>query len=271
MSSQRGEEKGLLFQLKRFSIHDGPGIRTTVFMKGCPLSCEWCHNPEGQAPGRELMVYPGRCISCGRCDAVCPEGAVISCTETDLTSCTACGNCTEVCFSGARMLAGIEMTASEVVAEASRDLPFFEDSGGGITFSGGEPLFQPRFLRDMLTLCRERGINTCVDTCGYCDWEELEETAALTDCFLYDLKLMDDVAHVEYTGVSNAPVLDNLGRLCDIHRDVVVRMALIPGRTDSGENRTAIEAFVHGLPGSRRIELLPYHDTWRGKLYRLGR
>jgi len=271
MVCDAGEETGLLFQLKRFSLHDGPGIRTTVFMKGCPLSCEWCHNPEGQSPGRELMVYPHRCISCGSCGEVCPSGAVVSCTETDRSLCTSCGSCAEACFSGARMLAGIEMSAREVIAEASRDLPFFDDSGGGITFSGGEPMAQPEFLHGMLAICRETRIHTCVDTCGYCDWRLLERTAGLADSFLYDLKIMNDLAHMESTGVSNAPILDNLSRLCDIHGDVTVRLALIPGRTDSADNTRAVEAFVRGLPGGRRVETLPYHDTWRGKLYRLGR
>ncbi len=265
------ETSGILFQLKRFSIHDGPGIRTTVFMKGCPLSCEWCHNPEGQTATPELLVYPHRCISCGSCFAVCHTGAALSCTETDRSLCCMCGKCMEACFAGARMLAGIDMTSSEVLAEISRDLPFYEDSGGGVTFSGGEPLAQPVFLNEMLSGCRDRGISTCIDTCGYSEWHVLREAASLTDLFLFDLKLMDDTLHIEYTGVSNSIVLENLRRLCSIHAGVLIRVALIPGRTDSRDNIEAIHNFVSTLDGRPKIELLPYHDTWRGKLYRLGR
>jgi pyruvate formate lyase activating enzyme len=265
------ETSGILFSLKRFSIHDGPGIRTTVFMKGCPLSCEWCHNPEGQTVNPELLVSPHRCISCGSCTAVCQSGAVISCTDTDRSLCIVCGKCIEACFTDARMLAGMAMTASEVLKEISRDLPFYEDSGGGVTFSGGEPLTQPAFLYEMLSGCRDRGIHTCVDTCGYCEWEVLRDAALLTDLFLFDLKLLNDAAHIEHTGVSNGIILENLRRLSGIHDSVWIRVALIPGRTDSRENIEAIRSFVSTLDGLPEIDLLPYHDTWRGKLYRLGR
>ena len=169
------------------------------------------------------------------------------------------------------MLAGIEMTVSELVSEVSRDRPFYQDSGGGVTFSGGEPMVQRGFLRDVLSACRREGIHSCVDTCGFCEWEDLLEIAGFADCFLYDLKAMDHDLHRRVTGQPNAPILDNLRRLCAVHGDITVRLALIPGITDSGDNVMAVKEFISSLDGNPRLELLPYHDTWRGKLYRLGR
>jgi len=264
----------MIFNLQRYSLHDGPGIRTTVFLKGCPLRCRWCHNPESQDPRRELLLYPERCIGCGACLAHCPHGAVREVEKrllTDRSRCRACGSCVPSCAAGARALTGREVTPDTVLAEIEKDLVFYDTSGGGVTFSGGEPLAQPHFLEEMLTRCRERGIHTAVDTCGFASRETIGAVARYTDLFLYDLKLMDEGRHREHTGVSNRPVLENLAFLADHHLRVIVRFPLVAGVNDDEANVHATGRFVASLPEIRRVSILPYHHTARAKYERLGR
>jgi len=261
----------------KYSVHDGPGIRTTVFLKGCPLSCHWCHNPESQLPGPRVMFYPERCIGCGDCAGVCPNGALLPLAgagenhpAAGLDNCTGCGRCAAVCHAGAREMAGREMTAAEVVREIERDVVFYDQSGGGVTFSGGEPLMQPDFLMALLAGCRDREIHTAVDTCGFAPREQLLEISKLTDLFLYDLKMMNDRRHRQYTGVSNRVILDNLLELAFCHDNIVIRIPVIPGVNDDDDNINETGRFISTLPGVRSVHLLPYHRAGAEKYRRLG-
>lgn len=267
-------ERGYVFNIQRFSVHDGPGIRTTVFLKGCPLSCVWCHNPEGIAPGPELVLSPRRCIECGECLVVCPQGLPApgrTAVLQDLDACIVCGACAETCPSQARQIAGCEMTVAEVMAEVRKDRIFFDESGGGVTFSGGEPLWQPEFLRQLLRACREEGIRTAVDTCGLAPWDDLESVAGVTDLVLYDIKHMDDHVHRRFTGVSNVQILANLRRLGALHRRIWVRVPVIPGVNDSPENLQAIGELAASLEGVEQVRLLAYHPLGEDKLRRQGK
>ncbi|WP_296897478.1 glycyl-radical enzyme activating protein [Thiohalocapsa sp.] len=270
--------KGIIFDIKQFSIHDGPGIRTTVFLKGCPLSCWWCHNPEGQAMKPELILRPERCIGCGACLEVCEQGAILwrsgqdgERIVTDRERCTACGDCVQVCYAEARELVGREVTVAEVMDAIERDTAFYDQSGGGVTVSGGEPLAQPDFLRELLRACQYRGLHTALDTCGFAPWEALDSVRQYVDLFLYDLKLMDDARHRAFTGVSNERILENLQRLSREGHRLILRVPIIPGINDDEENLQAIGAFAADLPHLKRVDLLPYHRIGRDKYRRLGK
>ncbi|MEN3011142.1 MAG: glycyl-radical enzyme activating protein [Candidatus Bipolaricaulaceae bacterium] len=269
------KETGIVFDIQRFSLHDGPGIRTTVFLKGCPLRCLWCHNPEGLSPKPELMFFDYKCLGCGTCARVCPEGALAqeAGAQPRLTreKCTGCGRCAEACPSGAWRLVGKTITVEELLSLLERDALLYDRSQGGVTFSGGEPLFQPDFLRAALAACKERRIHTAVDTSGYAPWDVFERIAPLTDLFLFDLKPMDEEAHRRYTGVSNRLIHANLRRLAELGRPVRVRVPLIPGITDTEENLQALLALLRELQGRiLGVELLPYHDVAE-KYQRLGK
>jgi pyruvate formate lyase activating enzyme len=265
---------GIIFDIKKFSIHDGPGIRTTVFLKRCPLSCWWCHNPEGQASREELILRLDRCISCRACVEACNRGAITSDHGAVVTSrerCTACGACVEVCYAGARELVGRRVTVADVMAEIERDRPFYDQSGGGVTFSGGEPLSQPAFLSDLLKACEARGFHTVLDTCGFAAWETLDGVRAYVDLFLYDLKLMDDARHREITGASNEPILRNLSRLSREGHQIILRVPVIPQVNDDETTLRQIVRFAASLPSLSRVDLLPYHRIGRDKYQRLGK
>lgn len=257
------ERKGIIFNIMRYSIDDGPGIRTTIFLKGCPLHCFWCHNPESQSPTRELILRQDRCLACNACLDFCPVAGKVE-------DCRLCGRCQDLCPSGAREILGREFSVSEVMAQVEKDRLFYEESGGGVTFSGGEPLFQADFLLALLTECKESNLHRTIDTCGYSVYSTIMAVGLLTDLFLYDLKLMDSAAHKYYTGVPNEIILANLRRLAFDHPNVRVRTPIIPGITDSKKNLQAMAAFLQPLPISQ-IDILPYHNTGLAKYRLLGR
>ena len=265
---------GIVFDIRKFSIHDGPGIRTTVFLKGCPLRCRWCHNPEGLNPGLEMMFWARRCSGCGACLSACPQGAISQdggVVSTDREKCTLCGACVATCYTEARQIVGREMSVAQVLAEIERDLPFYDESGGGVTFSGGEPLAQPDFVRALLRACKEKGIHTALDTCGFAPWEVLDSIRETVDLFLYDLKMMDEARHRQFTGVSNGPILSNLQALSQRGHAIVIRIPLIPGINDDEENLRQTGAFAAALPHLLRVDILPYHSMSGDKYDRLGR
>jgi pyruvate formate lyase activating enzyme len=262
---------GIIFDIKRYAIHDGPGIRTTVFMKGCPLVCPWCHNPEGIEPAPFLAYRQSRCIRCGACVENCPQQAL--CLETggvvfSGAPCTLCFTCTEVCPSGAREKIGWEVTAAQLFTEIQEDTPFYDTSAGGVTFSGGEPLMQAQFLMELLKLCGDQNIHTAVDTTGHASRETLMAVAEQTDLFLYDLKMMDPDKHKQYTGVSNHLILDNLEHLAQKGTVIIIRIPLIPGVNDDVQNLDQTGSFLKRLPGVNKVHILPYHDFQKSKYNR---
>jgi len=262
---------GTCFDIQRFSIHDGPGIRTTVFLKGCPLACPWCHNPESQARSVELRIVESRCIACGSCGPACPEGLAGGPTLPDPTSCLQCGACAEACPTGARQQVGRSYTVQEVLDAVDRDRPFYEGAGGGVTFSGGEPLMQAPFLLACLAEARRRDLHTAVDTSGFASRETMLDVAALTDLFLYDLKVLDPRRHRQLTGVPLAPILRNLETLDDAGARIWLRVPVVPGYTDDRANLEALGTFAAHLRHTRRLHLLPFHRLGGDKYSRLGR
>ena len=262
-----------IFDIMKYSIHDGPGIRTTVFFKGCPLKCQWCHNPESQGFGQELMYWPDRCIGCGQCLEICPNGAVVSTAgkfEYLRDECQACGACCKACHAGARELVAKTMSVSEVMAEIEKDLIFYDESGGGVTFSGGEAVMQPVFLLELLKECRKKEIHATVETCGYVNLEFLQTISDYVNLFLYDLKLMDHQKHQNFTGVPNELILDNLRWLAEHHPRVIVRVPIIPGINDDEENLSQLGDFVASLKRVSELHILPYHKAGVDKYQRLG-
>ena len=248
-------------------MHDGPGVRTVVFFKGCPLNCAWCHNPETKNPGQELLFYEKKCIGCGGCAAVCPKGAhsFDGVHLFDRERCAGCGSCADICPTGALSLSMREMTVEEVLSATEKDRAFY-GSEGGITLSGGEPLAQPAAVLALLKQCREKGIGTAIETCGYFDGKILSELVPLTDLFLWDLKIGDEELHRKYTGVSNQWILENAAWLKESGKAHIFRTPLIPGITDTDENLAAVKA----VAGDSEHELLPYNELAGAKYPMLG-
>jgi pyruvate formate lyase activating enzyme len=264
---------GLLFNIQRFSVNDGPGIRTTAFLKGCPLHCRWCHNPESISPHKELILRDDRCVRCGDCMKLCKNGAITEEGGAYVTSrerCKQCGDCTKLCYAEAREIVGYDVTVDELVKEVEKDRVFFDESGGGVTFSGGEPLLQHEFLIAALKACKQRGLHTTVDTTGFTSAPILENVSEYVDLFLYDLKTLDNEEHEEYTGVSNRVIVDNLRLLSRRGKNVKVRVPVIPGVNDRPEDIHEIGMFVASLGNIPEIQLLPYHQTGVDKYHRLG-
>jgi len=265
---------GRVFNIQRFSIHDGPGIRTTVFLKGCPLRCAWCHNPESIAREPELVFFPEKCIGCRRCFPACPSGALAEADgerRYDKTACRLCGRCVEECYAEALVMEGREASAEEVVAEILKDKPFYETSRGGATLSGGEPLLQDDFAAEILARCHDHDVHTCLDTSACAAWASFEKVLPHTDLVLLDLKLMDPERHREATGAGNALILENARRLAASGVPMAVRVPVVPGYTDDEANIAAIADFVRDFPNLDYLELLPYHRFAEAKYHRLGR
>jgi pyruvate formate lyase activating enzyme len=267
-------KNGVVFDIRRYSIHDGPGIRTTVFFKGCPLRCWWCHNPEGQDVEPELVYRKNRCIGCGECSKSCQREAISLISQSISISreeCVLCGKCCLVCPSEALSIAGKQMSVKEILEEIEKDRAFYEESGGGVTFSGGEPLLQPDFLNALLSECKERAIHTAVDTCGFARYEIIDRIRDKVDLFLYDIKTMDNRKHRKYTGASNEQILKNLKKLAESGNSIVISFPIIPGINDDDKNVTRTAEFISALPNIQQVNLLPYHRAGIEKYKNLGK
>ena len=268
--------KGIIFDIKRFAIHDGPGIRTTIFFKGCPLHCAWCHNPEGIESSFELMPSPRRCAAdCTECFKVCPNGLAKNdgriVLQRAVRGDALCSRCADACVYDALRLVGKRVSVEDITAEVEKDRIFYEQSGGGVTFSGGEPLLQPVFLSELIDELKTRGFHLALDTSGFAAWEVLERIARKCDLILYDLKIMDDARHRKYTGVSNRLILDNLRRLSSVGKAIWVRIPLVPGVNDDEENMRRTADFLRPLPNIKRVSVLPYHRGGCEKYKNLGK
>jgi pyruvate formate lyase activating enzyme len=267
------EKNGIIFNLQKYSIHDGPGIRTTVFFKGCPLNCVWCHNPESQHIRRELMFWEDRCTLCGNCKKACNSDA-IEYKESSIIyhkdKCVLCGSCTEFCPRNALELSGKDITKTSLMKEIEKDLVFYEESGGGVTFSGGEPLMQIDFLEGILTACNKKGIHTTLDTTLFSTWGNLLRIAPFVDLFLIDLKHMDSKKHKELTGVPNESILENIRGLSALKKNIYIRIPIIPGINDDEKNLKETAEFILEL-NIIQVNILPYHKIGTGKYNRLHR
>lgn len=265
---------GMVFDIKRYAIHDGPGIRTTVFLKGCLLNCPWCHNPEGKAREQEFMWWKERCIGCRDCESACTKAAISFSDDVwllDKAKCDLCGACVGTCHSDALKLAGREMSVAQVIEEVEKDIAFYDESGGGVNLSGGEPLLQPDFSADFLKACKEIGIHTAVDTCGHASSQVLSRISKHADLFLYDLKVIDDDKHTKFTGVSNKLILNNLKELSNGGKKTVVRFPLLPGVNNDEKDILELGEFVSSLENVKELSILPYHKAGVEKSKRLNR
>jgi pyruvate formate lyase activating enzyme len=268
------QEHGLIWDVKRYALHDGPGIRTTVFFMGCPLSCLWCCNPESQSVSPRIGWIGERCLACDLCLKVCPRSAVMvddaGVRRVDPSACDVCGRCAEACPGEAWQVWGRYLTVGQVLSEVNKDAVFYARSGGGMTLSGGEPLFQADFARDLLyAYKRQGGLTTAVETCGAVAWEKLAAVVPYTDRFLYDVKHLDAEAHQRLTGAGNRLILDNLEKLAASAARVVIRLPLIPECNDSEENVARTAELAKNL-GVSRLDLLPYHRLGEPKYARFG-
>jgi pyruvate formate lyase activating enzyme len=266
---------GLIFDIQRFAIHDGGGIRTLVFMKGCSLRCQWCQNPESMVREPEIVYLPNNCIDSRRCLTICPEEAIRESTEhkreIDRSRCNLCNECVQACYAGALNIVGRYLTVPQLLAEVERDRKFYNHSGGGVTFSGGEPTAQPVFLEEACRQAQKRYLHTAIETCGYVRWETFRSILRYVDLVLYDIKHMDSNEHRRLTGVPNELILSNLERIGEMGKQVHVRLPLVPGCNDSAENLRATAEFVARLPNVQKLEILPYHRLGEPKWRQLDR
>jgi glycyl-radical enzyme activating protein len=271
---------GRVFDIQRFSLHDGPGIRTTVFLKGCPLRCLWCHNPEGISASPSVSFLPEKCMACGECVRVCTHGAhrlegpePLDSKVThvyDREACTTCGECTDLCDSGTLEFVGRPVTVEEVMQEVSQDRAFYRTSGGGITISGGEPLSQIHFTLALLRAAREQGIHRCIETSGFASWERFRAILPLVNLFLFDCKETDAQRHREFTGKSNLLILENLRALHAAGAMVELQCPIVPGLNDREDHFAGIATLAQSLPNLQGVRLLPYHPLGKSKLQRFG-
>lgn len=269
------KNRGIVINIQKYSLHDGDGIRTLVFLKGCPLGCLWCANPESQNMHREIALYPINCIECGECVNVCKSQTIGTDDETgsikiDRSLCDDCGECAESCYSGGIKLIGECMTVEEVFSHIKKDITFYKKSNGGVTLSGGEPTVQPEFCREILKKCKENGISTAIETCGYTNWEALKDILQYADVVLYDLKVMDEQLHIKYTGVSNSLIKENAGKIARLGKEIIIRYPMIPGYNTSEDNIKNMGEFARSL-NIKRVDILPYHQLGVSKYSAIGK
>jgi pyruvate formate lyase activating enzyme len=266
---------GLVFDIQRFAVHDGGGIRTLIFLKGCPLRCQWCQNPESMAQAPEIMRIPHHCISCVKCMTLCPRKAIRFLADgsvgIDREACDLCGDCVASCYAGSMNIVGRYLTVDEVMREVERDRKFYTESGGGVTFSGGEPTLQRDFLLACLGAAKARGLHTAVETCGHGPWDVFAPLLDKTDLFLCDVKHMDSARHRELTGVGNERILDNIARLSQAGACLRLRLPLVPGVNDDDANVAATARFAAALPTAQGLDILPYHRLGAAKWQQLDR
>lgn len=271
VKKENSENKGVIFDIQRYSIHDGNGIRTLVFMKGCPLKCLWCSNPESQNFDIEIGSITKDCIGCGDCYNFCKQGAiVIPNYEIDRTLCNNCLECAKVCTVKAKRAIGREFDVEELLETVERDRLFYQNSGGGITVGGGEPTAQSDFVSEFLKACKENHLNTCIETCGFATWDKFIKIIEYADVIYYDIKHMDSAKHKELTGVENELILENARRIGE-NRSIIIRIPAIPGINDDDENLSRTILFASQLAGLKRIELLPYHTLGEEKYNLIGK
>ena len=267
-------QTGRIFEIQRFSIHDGPGIRTTVFLKACTLRCLWCHNPEGVAPEKLLSFLPDKCIACGYCFRTCSRLAHQMDAEAGHVllreKCEVCGACTEQCYAGALEIVGRDVTVDDVLQEVLADEPFYETSGGGMTLSGGEPLMQIDFAEALLRAGKARGLHNVVETCGHVAYGRIRRVLPYVDLFLYDIKETDPKRHEEFTGAPNDLVLANLRKLHDTGATVLIRLPIVPGLNDRADHFQAVADLARSMPDLQGVEVMPYHRLGTSKLGRFG-
>jgi len=267
---------GEVFKIKRFSVHDGPGIRTSVFLKGCPLKCVWCHSPEGISSANSLWYNKNLCIACGECVEVCPTNALRLTDdatpeiEIDRNICRLSGECVKTCPTNALQFTGYKATVAEIITEIEKDLAYYQTSGGGVTLTGGEALYQPEFSAEILKGCKELNIHTAIETCLYCDKEAIDLILPYVELFFIDLKLFDDALHKKYTGRSNQRIKDNFKYIAASGKKIIVRIPLIENITDTTENRKAIVDFVAETNENIPVELISYNPLTENNYNRLG-
>ncbi len=261
----------MIFNIQRCSIHDGNGLRTLVFFKGCPLRCPWCSNPESQSYQADIMESPVRCIACGACKTACPQFAISDDYRIDRDLCTHCYRCTDCCYAEAKRIAGREYSVAELYKEIQKDRSFYSIHGGGVTFSGGEPLTHPKYLKEIAEKCHNNRINVVVESCGYGEYEMFKSALPYIDSMFMDIKHIHAETHKTLTGVSNELILDNIKRISEFGIPITIRTPVVPGYTDSQENIEGISKFISTLPTVREYELLQYHNFGEPKYHALGR
>ncbi len=273
---EKSDTTGTIFKIKRFSVHDGPGIRTSVFLKGCPLNCVWCHSPEGITSDIAIWYDQSLCIACGQCAQSCPASALnlVQNADTyiniDRTLCTLSGDCVKVCPTGAMQFTGSSISVTDIVSEIEKDILYYNQSGGGVTLTGGEPLYQSGFATEILKACNSKNINTAIETSLYCEIETIDRISEYVDLFIIDMKIFDKVKHLHYTGKSNDTIKENFEYISKSGKSIFVRIPLIPNITDTEENKNAIEKFVHGINKKIPIEYISYNPLAENNYKRMG-